>query len=133
MQTYAFRLQPDQDLKTSLNDYARTNQISAGVILTCVGSLNGATLRMADEKIMTFDSKFEIVSLIGTFSSDGGHFHISLSDENGNVIGGHLKEGCIVHTTAEIVIGKIENLTFTRIMDRNTGFKELEIRQQMTG
>ena len=128
MNIYAIRLQPNQDLKVSLEDFARENQIKAGVVLSCVGSLNCATLRMADENIIkTFTKKYEIVSLVGTFSADGCHLHISLSDKDGNVIGGHLKEGCTIYTTAEVVIGEIKNLIFSRTMDENTGFKELVV------
>lgn len=59
MKIYAIRLQPNQDLKTSLENYARENQINAGVILTCVGSLNCAKLRMANENVQkTFEGKF---------------------------------------------------------------------------
>lgn len=133
MKTYAIRLKPNQDLKTSLVEYARENQIKAGVVLTCVGSLNGATLRMANETALkTFEGKFEIVSLVGTFSTDGCHLHIALSDKNGNMVGGHLKEGCIIYTTAEIAIGEIENLIFTRVMDEDTGFKELVVKSRGT-
>ena len=129
MKTYAIRLKPKQDLKISLEKYARKNQIKAGVVLTCVGSLECATLRMADENVLkTFEGKFEIVSLVGTFSLDGCHLHISLSDKDGNVIGGHLKEGCAIFTTAEIVISEIENMVFFREMDESTGFKELIVK-----
>lgn len=128
MKIYATRLQPNQDLKIALENYVRENKIGAGVILTCVGSLNCATLRMADENVLkTFAGKFEIVSLVGTLSPNGCHLHISLSDKNGNVVGGHLKEGCTIYTTAEIVIGDIKNLTFSRVLDEDTGFKELVI------
>jgi len=133
MKTYVLRLQPNQDLKTSLENYARENQINAGVILTCVGSLNCTTLRMANENVLkTFEGKFEIVSLVGTLSFDGCHLHIALSDKNGNMVGGHLKEGCTIYTTAEIAIGEIENLIFARTMDKNTGFKELVVKQRAT-
>ena len=133
MKTYAVRLLPNQDLKTSLENYARENQISAGVVLTCVGSLNCATLRMANENVpKTFEGKFEIVSLVGTFSADGCHLHIALSDKDGNMIGGHLKEGCMIFTTAEVVIGEIENLIFARTMDEGTGFKELVVKSRAT-
>jgi len=131
MKIRALRLQPDQDLKVSLKNYARENQIKAGVILTCVGSLKLATLRMANGlDVKIFEDKYELVSLVGTFSADGCHLHISLSDRNGNVIGGHVKEGCMIFTTAEIVLGEIQNMSFTREMDNNTGFKELVIKQR---
>lgn len=130
MKIHAFRLQPKQDLKISLENYTRENQIDAGVVITCVGSLNCATLRMANENALkTFKGKFEIVSLVGTFASDGCHLHISLSDKNGNMIGGHLKHGCVIYTTAEIVIGEINNLIFIRAIDESTGFKELVVKK----
>lgn len=43
----------------------------------------------------------------------------------------HVKEGCIVHTTAEIVIGEIQNKIFVRELDKDTGFKELNIQEEL--
>lgn len=128
MKTHIFRLQPGQDLREELKKFVEENNIQAGFILTCVGSLKKATLRLADEnKIRTWDEKFEIISLVGTLSQDGMHLHIGLGDKKGNTIGGHLKEGCVLYTTAEIVIGESEKHKFSRELDENTGFKELKI------
>ena len=129
METFAFRLKPDQDLKKELERFVISNDIKAGYILTCVGSLEKAALRLAGADVIeTFDGKFEIVSLVGTLSQDGVHIHISLSHfKDGNVIGGHLKEGCIIYTTAEIVIAKSKKFVFSRKFDEHTGFKELEV------
>jgi predicted DNA-binding protein with PD1-like motif len=41
------------------------------------------------------------------------------------VIGGHLKPGTIVNTTAEVVILDFEKLVFTRVLDKSTGYREL--------
>jgi predicted DNA-binding protein with PD1-like motif len=65
---------------------------------------------------------------VGTLSLHGIHLHISISDKNGKTIGGHLVEGCIIYTTAEIVIGTSEDFIFMRAVDQNTGYKELEIK-----
>ena len=127
MKTYVIRLKPGQDLKEELKNIVVSKNIKAGFILTCVGSLKKAKLRLAEEKIEVFDGKFEIVSLVGTLSPDGVHIHISLADKSGKAIGGHLKEDCIIHTTAEIVIGESEDCVFSRELDENTGFKELKI------
>ena len=62
-------------------------------------------------------------------SVDGCHLHISLSDENLNVIGGHLKNNCLVNVTAEIVLAEFENLEFGREFDENTGYEELTIKE----
>ena len=132
MKIHAFRLKPNEDLKSSIENYVRENQIKAGVVLSGVGSLNCATLRLAEESIQTFKQKFEIVSLIGTLSIEGCHLHISLADKNGKVIGGHMKEGCAIYTTAEIVLGEINYLIFTREDDNETGFKELVVNQRTT-
>jgi predicted DNA-binding protein with PD1-like motif len=67
---------------------------------------------------------------VGTLAVEGCHLHISLSDKNGAVIGGHLKEGCQIFTTAEIVLGEIEDYVFSREQDDATGFKELAIRKK---
>ena len=128
MKTFALRLHPKQDLKKELIKFTKDNNIQAGFILTCVGSLSRATLRMADETIIKdFEKRFEINSLVGTLSQDGAHLHISLSDETGAEIGGHVKDGCLIYVTAEIIIGELEDAKFSREFDGQTGFKELVI------
>jgi hypothetical protein len=116
------------DLKKELNLLTKEKNISAGFIVSWVGSLKKAKLRLADEEVIKeYNEKFEIVSLVGTLSQDGLHLHISLSDKEGNVIGGHLKEGCVIYTTAELIIGEEESLRFCRKLDEETNFKELVI------
>ncbi|MGZ4962408.1 MAG: PCC domain-containing protein [Limisphaerales bacterium] len=125
---HMLRLNPHDDLRLALEGYTRAHHLRAGFIVTAVGSLESAKLRLADQKDSTeFSGKFEIVSLVGTLSPDGPHLHISLSDNTGKTIGGHLVEGCKVYTTAEIVIGEANNLHFTRPLDQQTGFNELVI------
>lgn len=109
----------------------QANRIPAGHIATCVGSLNRASLRLSDQsESRTWEKKFEIVSLVGTVGSGGVHLHISLSDGSGTTIGGHLVDGCVVYTTAEIVIVELDGLRFDREEDGRTGFKELQIRRE---
>lgn len=133
MKTIIFRLKPGADLKTSIEEVVKQNSIKAGFIVTCVGGLEQATVRMAGAKpdaqdIRTFKGDFEIVSLVGTVSLKGVHLHMSFSDSEGIVRGGHLKEGTVIHPTAEIVIGVDESAVMTREMDEQTGFDELVVR-----
>lgn len=129
METYALRLHPHQDLKESLDTFARLHHIEAACVLACVGSLRRAVLRYANqEQAAELDGKFEIVSLTGTLSRYGSHYHISLSDGEGRTLGAHLLEGCLIYTTAEIVIGVLPGVSFLREMDRATGYEELYIR-----
>jgi len=128
MKTYAFRLNPGDDLKKELLKSVREKKVKAGCILTCVGSLNGVNVRVADGKTeQSFEGQYEIVSLVGTLEEGDAHLHISFSDLEGNVFGGHLKEGCLIHTTAEIVVGIVENVIFKREFDNSTGYDELKI------
>ncbi len=119
---------PGDDLKLSLEKYVKEQNIYAGCIVTCVGSLKRAVIRMANASGPTeMEQKFEIVSLVGTLSVDGCHVHICLSDENGVVTGGHLLPGNIIYTTAEIIIAELPGIRFSRQQDERTGFKELVI------
>ena len=128
MKTYAFRLHYGQDLKAEINKFAKQENIKAGVIVTCVGNLKKAILRMANAKVVkTFEGSFEIVSLVGTLESRNSHLHISISDEKGATFGGHLKMGSIVGLTTEVLIGELENLQFSRKFDKETGYEELVV------
>ncbi|MBI5274421.1 MAG: DNA-binding protein [Chlamydiales bacterium] len=73
------------------------------------------------------DTKMEIVSLVGTLFCHGCHLHVALSDELGSTIGGHVMDGCIIYTTAEIIIGDATHLEFKRQQDSATGYSELVI------
>ena len=105
MQTIAIRLTPGQDLKDELDQLAHQRALDAACVLTCVGSLRRANLRFANrDYATTLDGKFEIISLTGTFSRHGSHYHIALSDGDGHCVGSHLLSGCHIYTTAEIII-----------------------------
>lgn len=128
MKIFALRLKSDQDLRQSLKTFAHEQKIGAGFILTAIGSLKQAKLRFANQSESTvLNDKFEILSLNGTLAITGLHLHICISDKEGKTIGGHLDDGCIVYTTAEIVIGTSTEFNFIRTIDEQTGYKELEI------
>ncbi len=132
MRTFALRLPPGADLKQELVRVTTDQQLLAGFVLTCVGSLRLAALRLADQPDATlYEGKFEIVSLVGTLCPDGPHLHISISDGQGVTIGGHLQDGSQVYTTAEIVIGELEDSRFTREADPLSGYDELVVRARV--
>jgi predicted DNA-binding protein with PD1-like motif len=132
MEHITFRLRQGQYLKEEIEKTVREKNIKAGVLLSVVGGLLNATLRMSgstpgNQNIKEWEGPFEIVSGTGTLSEDGCHIHISLARNDGMVIGGHLKDGCAVYSTAEIVLGVFEDTAYKRTLDAETGFKELEI------
>ncbi|MBP7837460.1 DNA-binding protein [Candidatus Saccharibacteria bacterium] len=132
MKLYTTRLKPNEDLRIGLLRFAKKQNILAGSIVTCVGSLDSATLRMAgatadNQQIETYSEPFEIVSLVGTIMNGYCHLHITLSKADGSVIGGHLKDGSLISTTAEVTIIEDRSVVFTREPDQKTGFGELAI------
>lgn len=128
--SYAIRLKPGDDLREKIENYIAQNNINAGWLVTCAGSLTTYNIRFANQEKGTTDKgHFEIVSLSGTLSTNGSHMHISVSDSTGKTIGGHLLKGCIVYTTAEIVLQSTSTLQFKREKDGSTPWVELQIEQ----
>lgn len=129
MKTFALRLQPGDDLRPCLKQFAQDHNLQAGCILSAIGSLKQATLRFSNQPEGTIiHSTFEVISLAGTLSIHGVHLHMAIADTQGAVLGGHLMDGCLIYTTAEIVIGELAGIVFERAIDRQTGFLELAIR-----
>ncbi|XP_060570567.1 bifunctional protein GlmU-like isoform X2 [Ruditapes philippinarum] len=129
LSTYVLRLCPGSEIVSSLQKLLKENYLEAAFILTCVGSVTKATLRMADSvTIKTYEGHFEIVSLVGTLSA-GGHLHGSFSDKDGKVFGGHVIGDLLVYTTAEIVVGNCPLLKFEREHDDQSGYKELVVKK----
>jgi uncharacterized protein len=131
LKTISIRLKPGQDLKEELDALTVKNNLKAACVLTCVGSLTTAVLRFANQPTTsTLTGHFEIVSLTGTMSIHGSHYHISISDGEGRTYGAHLMEGCKVYTTAEIVVGILEDVEFLREMCPESGYPELVVHEE---
>jgi predicted DNA-binding protein with PD1-like motif len=126
---WVLRLRPGDDLVDSIMAFAREHSIEAGGIVTCVGSLSGARLRYANQpEYRTLERQgqhFEIVGLVGTFSTKDYHLHLAIANEQGTVFGGHASSGNKVYTTAEIVIVEGVDWTFRREKDAQTTYPEL--------
>lgn len=126
---WVLRLHPGDDLVDSIMEFAGKHSINAGGIVTCVGSLNHARLRYANQKdYENLDAKgkhFEIVSFVGTFSTTDRHLHLAVANEQGAVFGGHASSGNKVFTTAEIIIIQGLDWMFRREKDPDTTYLEL--------
>lgn len=126
---HALRLAPGTDVLSTVQDYVRDNDLKAVAIVTVVGSLTDAFLRYANQPDGTLtQGHFEIVSMVGTVEPTGAHVHISLSDGTGKMFGGHMLPGCLVYTTAEIVLAHLEQFEFTREPCPMAGYDELFIK-----
>lgn len=131
LSTLSFRLRPGQDLKTELDRLVAEQRVEAGLLLTCVGSLTDVSLRLANQEgAATYRGHFEIVSLVGTLSTNGSHLHLAVADSTGRTIGGHLLSGNLVYTTAELVIGILPGVRYVRETDSTFGYKELVVKEK---
>jgi len=130
MKVHVLRLASGDDLRAALEksfaELSRTHGIAAACIVSAVGSLSQAILRYADKSGGSeVHGPLELLMLSGTLSADGAHLHASVADAQGAVKGGHLMPGCIVRTTAEVVIALLPGWEFRRELDVATGDKEL--------
>ena len=131
MKVVPLRLQPGDDLRLALEAWMGAQQELAGCVISAVGSLSLAQLRLAGAAEATaIHGELEILSLSGTLSPDGAHLHIAIAGSSGTVIGGHLCAGSLVRTTAELVIGLLPEFQFRRELDPATGYAELRISPQ---
>lgn len=128
MQNYTFRLKSGQDLFDSIQAFVMKKHVMAGCILSGVGSLIRATLRLADRiENSEFQGPFEIVSITGTVSVHGSHLHLSIADGEGRTLGGHFESGCPIYTTAEIVLAAFPDLVYKREFAEDSGYDELTV------
>lgn len=129
MRAITFRIKPGHDLFDSIETFVAENNIQAGCVLSSVGSLSHATLRLANcEHFNEYEGHFEIVSMTGTVSTNGSHIHVAVSDGNGATIGGHLVSGCKIYTTAEIVLAMFDNIVYKReLLENDSGYEELVV------
>ena len=131
---YVLRLRPGQDLKEALAAFAKTRGLRAGFLASAVGSLTDVHLRYANRDAGTrLSGHFEMLSLSGTLTQDGMHVHLSVADSTGRTYGGHLLDGNLVYTTAELVIGEATGLTFGREVDSTYGYRELTVKRRRRG
>ena len=123
------RLLPGQDIRNEIEKFVHEQKVQAGVILSLVGCVSQLELRVSDGKtIKKWNEPFEIVSATGTLSENGCHIHISASNQDGITFGGHLREGCLVGTTIELVIVVFDMIAYERELDELTGYDEIIVR-----
>jgi len=128
MQMLPIRLTPGQDLRHALELVVRSRGGSAAFVLSGIGSLSKSSIRFAEASTShQLLGPTEILSLSGTIAANGSHLHMALSTATGEILGGHVMSGCIVRTTAEVLLGLLPDWEFSREPDEFTGFSELVV------
>ena len=128
MLPFPVRLHPDQDVRAALAAVLTEQAIEAAYVLQGIGSLSHAELRLAGaDTPLTLHGDLEILTLAGTLGPDGVHLHMTVADATGRVLGGHVATGCLVRTTAEVLLLLLPQHRFGRAADAVTGYAELVI------
>ena len=108
MQSLPLKLASGSDLRLSLEELAQRDGIS-GFVLGVVGNLTKASFQCPGQAEPTvLEGDLEVITLNGTFSPEGVHLHLSLSDGACQVWGGHLEPGTIVQKGVDLLIGVLE-------------------------
>jgi len=128
MQALPLRLHPGDDLRAAVVAALQASGQQAAFVLQGIGSLSVAQLRYAGQpQPDALHGDLEILTLAGSVSADGAHLHMAVSDAQGRVRGGHVCAGCLVRTTAELLLALLPGQRFTREVDPRTGYPELKI------
>ena len=129
MKTLPIRLASGQDLRQAIEAAVRNQGCRAAFVLSGIGSLSTAGLRFAGaDQPRRLTGDMEILSLSGSVANNGSHLHMALSTATGEVMGGHVAPGCIVRTTAEVLLALLPEWEFARESDAATGYDELVVR-----
>ena len=120
MQHYFYNFSKGVDVYNSLNELHRDHK-STSFLISAVGDLSKVSLKCPlNDLPLIFEKKLEIITLSGYLRSTESHLHISVSDENGSVFGGHLLSGTIVLKSLDVLIGVVPNLNKTSSIESST-------------
>ena len=108
MRALPLHLNAGSDVHRSLAELAAAQQ-AEGFVLSVVGNLAQAAFQCPGQSTPTLvRGELEIITLQGTIAPTGVHLHLSLSDGNCQVWGGHLEPGTLVLKGADVLVGLLE-------------------------
>jgi len=124
-------VKPKQELLSAITNYCSEHNISSGVIIGVIGSVENVRINY----LMSLPGKYESVDYPGpleivcaqgsvALKDDSPILHIHIQVSGRDVCrGGHLAEA-IVYSTAEVIIGELD-YQLRRETDDYTGLNEL--------
>ena len=126
------RLRPGTDVLLGLTEAAKLAGIKNGVILSAIGSLNGAKYCDPVElptkagygygEVLHLTGPIELLNAAGIICHDDQdeinlHIHVTLGDRHGGTHGGHLVEGTKVLLTVDVIIAELDGIVMGRKFD----------------
>ena len=130
---HVFRVTPGEDLLEAMENYCKENNLTSGVIVGIIGSLKIASINFlktlaANYVNRKFEGPMEIACTQGSVAKYNDdiivHVHLVVDNEK-EARAGHLTKGSIVFSTAEVIIGELEE-QLIRDKDDYTGLLELQ-------
>ena len=110
MEHYFYKLSQGADVYEKLNELHSHHQ-STSFLISSVGDLSKVSFKCpSDDKPITLEKKLEIITLSGFLTNTSSHFHISVSDQNCSVFGGHLLPGTTVLKSLDVLVGVLPDL-----------------------
>jgi predicted DNA-binding protein with PD1-like motif/glutaredoxin len=108
MRVVPIHLEPGSDLRLSLEQLA-AQQGATGFVLGVVGNLSRAAFQCPGRPgPSVLEGDLEIITLQGTLAPHGVHLHLSLSDGDCQVWGGHLEPGTLIRSGADLLVGLLQ-------------------------
>ncbi len=130
---YVIKFEPGEDFQETLGAFVTQKRIPSA-FFQGIGALTNVELGYFSIKKNvyerhTYGGNYELISASGNISVDADapivHTHVTLSDENCQVVGGHLFEG-IVSLTAEVFLFPMD-VALIRKADTTLNFKGLNL------
>lgn len=112
---YVVRLEKGEEVIEQITNVCKTNNIRLGSIIG-IGATDNVKIGLYDVVEKTYHSnefkdRYEIIGLNGNITRMYDevylHIHISVSDKEGKVYGGHMNH-CYISATCEIIIDEID-------------------------
>lgn len=101
-------LGPGEDVRVCLEAVA-AHQKRRGFVLSVVGNLAQAAFQCPGKSHPTvLHGELEIITLTGTLAPEGVQLHLSFSDGDCQVWGGHLEPGSLVLKGADLLVGWLD-------------------------
>jgi len=120
------RLFEGEDLLEAITQTAKKGKIKAG-FFTLIGTLKKAEMgffHKGQYQPIEMTEPLEIVSCMGNISIKEKailvHAHITVSNQKGQVFGGHVLPGCIIAATGELVLTEAVDVELQRKLDEKT-------------
>jgi uncharacterized protein len=129
------RFDPGEKLLEGIRDLIKQENLHTGVVVSGIGTLSDCriheTVAGYPPNLMTrhqhyreLKGSYEIASIQGIIADGEPHLHITLC-EGDSTVAGHIEDGCIVLTLAELAILRVDGGPVRRVARQPEKIKQL--------